>query len=140
MSDEAALRERVLDEEHLRLLALLHYISGGMTLVFSLFFLLMISFMGVMFASLGPPQSTHGKELPPQFFWFFAIFPAVGVTLGVLEILAARCISLRRARLFTMIVSIPNVMFIPYGTLLAIFTLLVLDRGSVKRLYEERAA
>ena len=135
---EAALRERVLDEEHLRLLALFHYISGGMTLAFSLFFTVMVVFMGIVFANI--PVQAHAKNPPPvEIIWVFGVFTAIGVLLGLLEIIAARCISLRRARMFSMIVSIPNVLFIPYGTILAIFTLLVLDRGSVKRLYEERA-
>ena len=139
MSDEATLRERVLDEEHLRLLVLFHYISGGMTLVFSLFFAVMFMFMGMVFAKM-PAQPPAQHPPPVEIFWLFGAFISIGVLLGVLEIIAARCISVRRARVFTLIASIPGVLFVPYGTLLSIFTLLVLDRGSVKKLYEERAA
>jgi len=139
VSEDAALRERVLDEEHLRLLALFHYISGGMTLVFSLFFAVMFAFMGLIFAKI--PAQPPGQHPPPvEIFWLFGIFIGIGVLLGALEIIAARCISLRRARVFTLIMALPGVMFIPYGTILSIFTLLVLDRGSVKKLYEERPA
>jgi hypothetical protein len=138
-SGEAALRERVLDEEHLRLLALFHYVSGGMTLAFSLFFAVMMLFMGLVFANIPAPHP--GQHPPPvEIFWMFGVFIFIGALLGVLDIIAARCMSLRRGRVFSMIVSIPNLLFIPYGTILTIFTLLVLDRGSVKRLYEERAA
>jgi hypothetical protein len=139
VSEEAALRERVLDEEHLRLLALFHYISGGMTLVFSLFFAVMFAFMGLIFAKI--PTQPPGQHPPPvEIFWLFGLFIGIGVLLGALEVIAARCISLRRARVFTLIMALPGVMFIPYGTILSIFTLLVLDRGSVKKLYEERPA
>jgi hypothetical protein len=137
---EADLRERVIDEEHLRLLALFHYISGGMTLAFSLMFGAMLGFMAVMFATI-PMEAPAGKPAPPvQVLWVFAVFMAIGVLLGVLEIIAGRCISLRRARVFTLIAALPGVIFIPYGTLLSVFTLLVLDRGSVKQLYQERPA
>lgn len=68
------------------------------------------------------------------------MFAGLGVLLGVLDIIAGRCISLRRARVFTLIMAIPGVIFIPYGTLLSVFTLLVLDRGSVRKLYEGRSA
>jgi hypothetical protein len=111
---EADLRERVIDEEHLRLLALFHYISGGMTLAFSLFFAVMTTFMMVMFSAIPMPEMPQGKPPPAppvEMFWFFAVIAAL-----------------------------PGVIFIPYGTLLSVFTLLVLDRGSVKQLYQERPA
>lgn len=137
-SGEAELRTRVIDEEHLRLLALFHYISGGMTLAFSLAFGAMLGFMGAVFAAI---ETQPGKPAPPvEILWVFAAFLMVGVLMGVLEVVAGRCISLRRARVFTLIAAIPGVVFIPYGTILSIFTLLVLDRGSVKQLYEERPA
>ena len=140
MSGEAELRERVIDEEHLRLLALFHYISGGMTLAFSLLFVAMIGFMAMVFAALPMPETPHGKGPPVEVFWIFGVFAGLGVLLGVLDIIAGRCISLRRARVFTLIMAIPGVIFIPYGTLLSVFTLLVLDRGSVRKLYEGRSA
>jgi|SRR5688572_9011494 len=131
-------RERVVDEEHLRLLALFHYISGGMTLAFSLMFGVMLGLMGAVFAAVEIQPGSHPP--PVAIFWLFGAFLAIGVLFGVLEIIAARCISRRRARVFTLVAAIPGVVFIPYGTLLSVFTLLVLDRGSVKRLYEERTA
>jgi hypothetical protein len=135
---EDDVRERVLDEEHLRLLALFHYVSGGMTLAFSLMFGVMLGLMGAVFAAVEPQA---GKHPPPvEILWFFGAFMAIGALFGVLEIIAARCISLRRARVFTLVAAIPGVVFIPYGTLLSVFTLLVLDRRSVKKLYEEQAA
>jgi hypothetical protein len=138
---EADLRERVLDEEHLRLLALFHYISGAMTLAFSLFFAVMTGFMMVMFSAMVEMPRGKGPPPPPvEFFWVFAVFAGLGVLFGALEIIAGRCISLRRARVFTLIAALPGVVFIPYGTLLSVFTLLVLDRGSVKQLYQERPA
>ena len=42
----------------------------------------------------------------------------------------------RKNRLFSVIVSIPNVLFIPYGTILAIFTLVVLDKKTIKQIYD----
>ena len=46
----------------------------------------------------------------------------------------------RRRRAFTLVVAIPRLIFIPYGTILSIFTLLVLERASVKQLYREASA
>jgi hypothetical protein len=136
--------QRILDAEHLRLLSLFHYVSGGVTLAFSLFFGVGFVFMSAMFAFLPPPPHGPGApELrgPPMvFFGFFAFFCALGIAYGILEIVAGRLLSLRRRRVFTLVVAIPRLLFIPYGIILSIFTLLVLERASVKQLYRDNAA
>lgn len=139
-SGDAELRQRVVDEEHLRLLSLFHYISGGMTLAFSLMFAAMIGLMSAMFSMIPLEAQQHGGPSPATVLLLFLAFVALGVLLGALDIVAGRCISVRRARVFTLVMAIPGVIFIPYGTLLSVFTLLVLDRESVRKLYEERAA
>jgi hypothetical protein len=136
-------RQAVLDEEHLRLLSLFHYISGGITVVFSLLFGLWTAFVSTMFASFPPiRQSSAEAAVPPQLqyrpetmFAVFGIFCAMGIAYGILEIVAGRFISQRRGRVFILIAALPRVMFISYGAILTIFTLLVLDRPSVRQLY-----
>lgn len=127
--------QRIIDAEHLRLLALFHYISGAITAGFSLFFGVWIAFMGAMFAFMPAPAPPHG---PPLFiFAAFGVFLVLGIAYGVLEIISGRFISLRRRRVFTLVVAVPRLLLIPYGMILSIFTLLVLERPSVKQLYRE---
>lgn len=135
-------RQRVLDEEHLRLLALFHYISGGVTVVFSLMFGLMFVLMGVVFSLMPPAQAaTPGHGQPPLFVLvIFGLFGLLGIAYGVLEIVAGRYIARRRRRVFSIVVSVPRVFALPYGAILTVFTLLVLDRRSVRELYEESRA
>lgn len=129
---------RILDAEHLRLLSLFHYVSGGVTLAFSLFFGMGLVFMGAMFALMPPPPHGPGLRGPPVvMFVFFGLFCVLGIAYGVLEVVAGRLISRRRRRVFTLVVAIPRLVFIPYGIILSIFTLLVLERASVKQLYRE---
>jgi len=45
-------QERVINDEHLRLLALFHYISGGIMLSFSVMFASMMMLMAIMFSSM----------------------------------------------------------------------------------------
>jgi hypothetical protein len=136
-------RQAVIDAEHLRLLSLLHYISGGVTLVFSIGFGLMILFVSVLANSLPPPHPSavaqHFNHGPPPliFFLFFATFCLLGAIYGVLEIFAGRFISRRVHRMFSLIVSIPRLITIPYGVILSVFTVIVLERSSVKQLYRE---
>jgi hypothetical protein len=135
--------QRIIDAEHLRLLALFHYISGALTSAFSLFFGVWMVFMAAMFAFIPPvpagagaaPASPHG----PPFIVFAAVgvFFVLGLVYGVLEIVSGRFISLRRQRVFSLVVAVPRLLLIPYGMILSIFTLLVLERPSVKQLYGE---
>src|SRR5438046_2416141 len=133
-------RQRLLDEEHLRLLALFHYISGGVTLVFSLGFGIMFSFFWFMTAHLPPRVSSTGQTLPNvappvAFFVMFAAFFALGLIYGIVEIYVGRCISRRQRRVFSLVASLPRLITIPYGVLLSVFTIIVLERTSVKELY-----
>lgn len=142
-------RQRIVDDEHLRLLSLFHYISGSLTVAIAAMFGFMLGMMSLMF-SIMPPQIAapcpdadpcSGVQTPPApfpealFLGFFGVFFAVLMVLGVLEIISGRYIAKRRRRLFSIIVSIPRILAFPYGTLLSIFTLLVLERSTVKRLY-----
>jgi len=133
--------QRILDAEHLRLLAFFHYVSGGVTLAFALFFAVGLVLMGAMFALVPPPP--HGPGLhgaPVALLFLFGFICVIGVLYGILELLAGRMIGRRRRRVFTLVVAIPRLVLIPYGTILSIFTLLVLERASVKELYREASA
>jgi len=65
------------------------------------------------------------------------VFLLLGLAYGVLEIVSGRFISQRRRRVFSLVVAVPRLLFIPYGIILSIFTLLVLERPSVRQLYRE---
>ena len=133
-------RQQVLDEEHLRLLAFFHYVSGGITAGFSLMFGLWFTFMLVMF-SMVPPLPAHAQKefeaFPIAFFAMFGIVFLLGLIYGLLELVAGRLISKRRRRVLTIVLAIPRFLFIPYGLILSVFTLIVLERRSVKRLFEQ---
>src|SRR6266496_6348050 len=81
------------DREHLRLLAIFHYIVAGLAALFS-FFPLLYTTIGAIFifaarhpAAAGPKP---GEELPPEFLgWIFAV---VGLLLFLLGIAIAICI------------------------------------------------
>jgi hypothetical protein len=55
-------RQSVLDEEHLRLLRIAHFVQGGITVFFSLFGLMYV-FMGILVSSIFPrPQTGRGRR------------------------------------------------------------------------------
>lgn len=137
---EQELRQTVLDEEHLRLLRIGFFIEAGMK-VFMAVIGVLYAVMGVIMA-IGIPNAPArpGQQPPPEFFrWFFAAFGiglfGVGVTMVVLNFMVARRLGQRRSRVFCMIVAGMGCIFIPYGTILAIFTLIVLARPSIVRMF-----
>ncbi|MEK6771537.1 MAG: hypothetical protein AABY62_07870 [Pseudomonadota bacterium] len=134
---------RILDEEHLRLLALFHYISGGLTILFSCVFIIHLTFLGLLMSSpnlLGPvpSQGPDPQSVLSVIFTIFAVLIALGIGYGIAQIISGRFLARRRHRTFSLIVAIPNLLLIPYGTLLGVFTLMVLGRESVKNLYTEK--
>jgi hypothetical protein len=140
-------KQSVLDEEHLRLLALFHYVSGALTCAGSLFAALSAVFVATMSTAfpvdgqerLSEEALRQMQVMPQVMAGVVAIVAVAGVILGVLEIVAGRCVSQHRARVFTMVVAVPRLLFIPWGTILSVFTMLVLERASVEALYRRRA-
>lgn len=134
------------DEEHLRLLSLFHYIAGGLTALFSC--LLLIYFI-IGLAALSNPgffdsPSSRGEPSPAFLGWLFTLMGGIGVllgwTFGGLTIYAGRCIAARKKHTFIFIMAILNCLSVPVGTTLGVFTLIVINRPSVKALFDAPGA
>jgi uncharacterized BrkB/YihY/UPF0761 family membrane protein len=142
VSDEA-LRQTIVDEEHLRLLSIGYFVSSGITAFFSLFGLLYV-FLGAMMGLTFSEAAKKSNQSPPPAFlgWILAIVGLVVflflITMAVLKFLTARYIQKRRSRAFCMVVAAISCLEIPYGTLLGVFTFIAVGRNSVKDLFEPR--
>jgi predicted small integral membrane protein len=145
----AANPQEITDREHLKLLAIFHYIIGGATILFSCFGLIHLTLgLWIIFS----PDSFHGAKgeasPPPAFLGYLfagigAMFVAVRWTVGGLTLFSARSIQLCKRRMFTLVVAALNCVncaFFPFGAILGTFTLVILSRASVQRLYESKAA
>lgn len=131
------------DLEHLRLLKLGYYVMAGMLGVFSLFSLLYI-FLGGLFASGVIPVKEGARDDPRMMgLIFLGIGIAVlviGLTLTGLTFLAGRSLRDRRRRMYCLIVAVLSCLQIPWGTVIGVSTIIVLNRPSVRALFEPRAA
>jgi hypothetical protein len=126
------------DLEHLRLLSIFHYVVAAMVALFSLFPVIHLV-LGIAMLT-GQFPETPGKEEPFGFMgWFFVLFASIwivcGLTFAVCLFLAGRYLSQRRRYLFCLIVAGLACTFMPFGTVLGVFTILVLVRPSVKELF-----
>src|SRR5205809_2638427 len=128
------------DREHLRLLAIFHYVVAGLAGLFS-FFPLLYTTIGAIFifaARHGTPKP--GEELPPEFLG--RIFVVLGLLLFLLGtamaiciLIAGRCLSRRKHYIFALVMACIECLFIPFGTILGVFTIIALSRESVKELF-----
>jgi hypothetical protein len=132
--------ERILNEEHLRLLRIGYLIEGGVS-VFLMLFGIFYAVLGAIMLSAMPGGGRGGPGGPPPAFIggiFLGIglgFLVLGGLLTVLRFLTARALRLRRARILCLITAGLTCLSIPYGTALGIMTFMVLARPGVQRMF-----
>jgi hypothetical protein len=126
------------DEQHLKLLSIFHYVLGGMAALFSLFPVIHLV-LGVMMVVI---PGHHGPGTPPPEYvgWIFICFALVfilcGLTFSGFVFVNARLLSRRTHYTFCLIMAGVECLLIPYGTVLGVFTILVLMRNPVKALFQ----
>jgi hypothetical protein len=125
------------DREHLRLLSIFYYIWAALQ---SLAGLIGVAFVGVGAFLASSPQIAQSRNPPPP--WLGAVFAGLGAFVFVsVEVVAAlsfftgRFLSRRQHHTFCVVISALNCMSLPFGTALGVFSLIVLQRPSVKALF-----
>jgi hypothetical protein len=127
------------DREHLKLLAIFHFVFAGLAF-------LGIGFLGVHYAIMhtvfsnpdmwkSQPQTMPPKAFLDAFIWFYLFMGLIFLMALVLNVLSGLFLWQRRNRLFSFIIAGLNCLQVPFGTALGIFTILVLSRDSVRQLY-----
>ncbi|OAM90005.1 hypothetical protein OH491_17115 [Termitidicoccus mucosus] len=131
------------DQEHLRLLVIFHYVVAGILALFSFFPLIYVG-LGAM-AIVSPEALGGGAQPPPEWFgWFFILlgsgFAFFGWAMAACAFISGRSMAKRRGRMFSFVVAAILCLFMPFGTVLGTFTIIVLNRQSVRQLYEAEPA
>ena len=119
------------DLSHLRTLAICHYIWGAIVIV--------LSCMGLIHVTIGFAMafSAKGSEaaMGVVFMIIGALIIAVGSTIGILNIVSGRGLVQHRYRVLSFVMAGINCSSFPLGTLLGVFTFVVLCRDSVRQMY-----
>ena len=128
------------DLEHLRWLSVSFYVYAGLTALFACIPFIHL-FVGIAMVS---GSFSEGANPPPPFFgWLFigmaSIFIVSGFALAVCNFLAGKYLKEQTKYTFCFVVAVINCMFAPLGTVLGIFTIIVLLRDSVKPLFEKQS-
>lgn len=132
--------QRKTDADHLKLLAVFHWVVAGMSLVGLGFLFLHWLFMHSIFDNPSMWQNAKGPPPPPQFFaifkWFYAFMGVMIAGTGLANAVSGWNIHRRRARMASLILAGINCLCFPFGTVLGVFTFVVLLRDSVIEAYE----
>lgn len=144
------------DNEHLRLLSIFHYVVGGVSALFSLVPIIYIA-MGVfmlinpagafpkMPAEFSSMEPEVAAAMPPAWFgWIFvvlgALFLILGMAFSLLIVFTGKWMMQRRHHTVCVVMGAIACAFFPFGTALGVFSLIVLNRSSVKDQFRLAAA
>jgi hypothetical protein len=127
------------DLKNLKLLSIFHYVVGGLSALFSCMFLIHL-FIG-LFMLLSPESMTGGSgEPPPEFVGYLfsfigGAFFLIGIAFSCCIVYSGFLLQKQRKYLFSFLIACIECIFMPFGTVLGIFTIIVLSKDSVKRIY-----
>ncbi len=125
------------DEHYLRLLSIFHYVVAGFATLFSLIPSIHLV-LGIVMASGG--LSDPKDPLPTVLIgWFFIVFASVwilcGLTFAACIVLAGRYLQARRHYTFCLVMACLECMFMPFGTILGVLTIITVLKPSVRTLF-----
>ena len=130
------------DNEHLNLLATFHYVVAGLGALCSLFPLIYTTVGVVFIFTTRHGTAKPGEDLPPEFLgWIFVVLGSVffllGIAMAICILMTGRSLALRKRYHFVFVMACIECLFIPFGTILGVFTLVVLSRESVRALFSK---
>lgn len=125
------------DEEHLKLLSILHYVWGGLAacgVCFGGFYALIGG--GFMAAA----SQAQGPNAPPAalggvFLLIGCVIAVLAAIMSTLTILAGRNLARRKSYMFCFVIACITCLSVPFGTALGVFTIIVLQRPAVKQMF-----
>lgn len=131
------------DAKHLDLLSIFHYVVGGLVGLMACFPIIHLV-IGISIVTGSFPEQAHMQSADPEipmamFGWFFVILSSLfilfGLAMAVLMIVAGKKLKKRRSYTFCLVIAGIECLFMPFGTVLGIFTIVVLMRDPVKALF-----
>lgn len=128
------------DLDHLRLLSIFHYVVAGVAALFACipfihFFLGLAMVLGAF----------DGKDAPPPWLGFIfmvigGIFIVMGWAFAICVFNGGRFLARRTHYTYCLVMGAVECVFMPFGTVLGVFTIIVLMRDSVKELFGATAS
>lgn len=132
--------QRIIDDEHLKMLSVFHYVVAGLAVLGIAFLFFHFALMSTIFLAVANSDSGKSSSRPPPGLFavmlvFYLIFGCVFAAAAILNFLSARYLKRRIHRDLSLITAGLNCLQIPFGTVLGVFTFIVLMRPSVRQQY-----
>ena len=128
------------DEEQLMLLSIFHYVVAGLAALFALLPLIHL----VIGLAMVTGRIDGGDKIAELMGWLFVVFAGVwiiaGLVFSVLLVVSGRNLVRHQHHMFCLVMAALACMFIPFGTVLGVFTIILLMRDSVKILFGKPGA
>lgn len=136
--------QRAIDDEHVRLLSIFYYVLGAMAALWA-FVPLIYVVMGVVFGVASAANAGDKDAAPLAFLGI--LFVVIGLAAFVLcavfaalKLYAGYCLAQRKNRTFCYVVAGLSCLSVPIGTILGIFTFIVLARPTVTAQFRRTTA
>jgi ABC-type Fe3+ transport system permease subunit len=125
--------------DDLRLLSIFHWVLAALAALFSAFPVLYIV-MGVLVLQ----GRFDDRNPPPEFLGWMMVamgiaFTVAGLCYAALVAYAGRCVGRTRHWTFVIVIAALSCAFFPFGTVLGVFTIIVLSKPEVKALFQPQA-
>lgn len=125
------------DQNHLELLSIFHFVVAGIAALFGLLPIFHLVFgIGMITSSLRAPGGFNPEAI---FGCFFVLIPVVIIACfwayAICLVYAGRYLRQQTRYTFCLVMAAVSCTFFPFGTALGVFTILVLMRPSVQRLF-----
>jgi predicted membrane channel-forming protein YqfA (hemolysin III family) len=129
--------------DDLRVLSIFHYVVAGIAGIFSLFPLIHVT-LGVWMVSGRFPKDPRGNGPPELIGWFMIAIGvaiiAAGLSYAVLVAVAGRFVGSTRYWTFCVVMAALSCAFFPFGTVLGVFTVIVLSKPEVKARFQSHSS
>ncbi len=126
------------DDRHLRLLSLFHYVLGIMMALIACLFVPGTAYEFIRMALPGVVETDLGHPgfVTEAAFFLGGMCVLVGVLFATGLTGSGWFLAKRKHRVFCLVVAAMNCMLVPLGTILGVVTIIVLERPSVKELFQ----
>jgi hypothetical protein len=137
-------KQQIIDGEHIKLLSIFHFVVAGLAFLGIAFLFLHYFMMSSVFSNpdMWKSQNNNAPPFPKDFLktfiWFYFFMGAIFGTACILNLLSGFFLRQRRHRTFSIVVGGLNCLQIPFGTILGVFTIIVLSRNSVRERYDAK--
>jgi hypothetical protein len=126
------------DLHYLNLLSIFHYVLGGMRFLFG-FFPIIYVVMGIVML-LVPGKHGGNDGFPNVLFGGLMVVFGLGFAvamwvMAVMMIIAGHKLSRHKSYMFCIVIACIECLSMPFGTILGVFTIILLSRPSVKELF-----